>query len=130
SDLMVFIVPKCFYYCNYIASLWNYIEFLPIYFDLLLKSVQVLDKWNKQGQESPLMREWLLFSMKLSPDMKTNARGTIVKICDFLGKKLEPDELDKVLKYSSFQAMKENNMSNYSLVPDDVITNGLVLLRK
>ncbi|EGW09291.1 Bile salt sulfotransferase 2 [Cricetulus griseus] len=55
---------------------------------------------------------------------------TIEKICDFLGKKLEPEELDMVLKYSSFQAMKENKMSNFSLITDDLVTNGLVLMRK
>ncbi|KAL1765364.1 putative alcohol sulfotransferase, partial [Sigmodon hispidus] len=56
--------------------------------------------------------------------MKKDTRGTIEKICDFLEKKLEPDELDLVLKYSSFEAMIENNMSNYSLVPEDVILLG------
>ncbi|KAL6093648.1 hypothetical protein STEG23_018331 [Scotinomys teguina] len=59
-----------------------------------------------------------------------DTKGTIRKICDFLGEKLEPDELDMVLKNSSFEAMKENKMSNFSLVPEDVVTNGLDLLRK
>ena len=54
----------------------------------------------------------------------------IKKICDFLGKKIGPDELDLVLKYSSFQVMKENNMSNFSLLKNDVIPNGLNLMRK
>nr|XP_048283742.1 bile salt sulfotransferase 2-like [Myodes glareolus]XP_048283743.1 bile salt sulfotransferase 2-like [Myodes glareolus]XP_048283744.1 bile salt sulfotransferase 2-like [Myodes glareolus] len=63
-------------------------------------------------------------------DIKKDTRKTIEKICDFLGKNLEPDELDMVLKYSSFQAMKENKMSNISLITEDVVTNGLVLLRK
>lgn len=56
--------------------------------------------------------------------------GTIKKICDFLGKKLEPDELDLVLKYSSFQVMKENNMSNYSLMEKELILTGFTLMRK
>ena len=59
-----------------------------------------------------------------------DTRETIEKICDFLGKKLEKDELDLVLKYSSFQAMKENKMSNFSLIPEDAVTNGLNLMRK
>lgn len=56
--------------------------------------------------------------------------GTIKKICDFLGKKLEPDELDLVLKYSSFQVMKENNMSNFSLFKKKFNITGLNLMRK
>ena len=59
-----------------------------------------------------------------------DTRGTVEKICDFLGKKLEKDELDLVLKYSSFQVMKENKMSNMSIIPEDVVTNGLKLMRK
>ncbi|OBS82071.1 hypothetical protein A6R68_23938, partial [Neotoma lepida] len=59
-----------------------------------------------------------------------DTKSTIEKICDFLGRKLEPDELDMVLKYSSFQDMKENKISNYSLIPEDVATKDLVLLRK
>ncbi|KAL6084522.1 hypothetical protein STEG23_028880 [Scotinomys teguina] len=62
--------------------------------------------------------------------LSLDTKSTIKKISDFLGKKLEPDELDMVLKYSSFQAMKENNMSNFSLLSEDIITNGLVLMRK
>ncbi|ERE61009.1 bile salt sulfotransferase 1-like isoform 1, partial [Cricetulus griseus] len=63
-------------------------------------------------------------------DMKKDTRRAIEKICDFLGKKLEPQELDMVLKYSSFQAMKENKMSNFSLMPKDLITEGFDFMRK
>nr|XP_042126029.1 bile salt sulfotransferase 2-like [Peromyscus maniculatus bairdii] len=76
------------------------------------------------------MRKNYNFLLLSYEEMKKNTRGTIEKICDFLGKKLEPNELDLVLKYSSFQAMKENKMSNYSLVREVVITKGLVLMRK
>ncbi|XP_028717602.1 bile salt sulfotransferase 1-like [Peromyscus leucopus] len=76
------------------------------------------------------MRERDNFLLLSYEDIKKDTKSTILKICDFLGKKLEPDELDMVLKYSSFEAMKENNMSNFSTIPEDVITNGLVLLRK
>lgn len=62
-------------------------------------------------------------------ELKKDTRGMIEKICEFLGKKLEPEELDLVLKYSSFQAMKENDMSNFTIIPEDVIYNGLRLMR-
>lgn len=68
----------------------------------------------------------LIFCFLLFQD----TRGTTEKICDFLGKKLELDELDLVLKYSSFQAMKENNMSNYSVLPENIIIKDLILMRK
>ncbi|KAK7830859.1 hypothetical protein U0070_018403 [Myodes glareolus] len=76
------------------------------------------------------MREMDNFLLLSYEDLKQVTRGTIEKICDFLGKKLEKDELDLVLKYSSFQVMKENKMSNLSIIPEDVVTNGLNLMRK
>eukprot|EP00072_Mus_musculus_P007021 NP_001171910.1 sulfotransferase family 2A member 1 family member [Mus musculus] len=63
-------------------------------------------------------------------DHDDDTRGTIEKICEFLGKKLEPDEMNLILKYSSFQAMKENKMSNFSIVRKDIATNDLQLLRE
>lgn len=43
------------------------------------------------------------------------------KLCQFLGQKLEPDELNSLLKHSSFQVMKENKMSNYTLLPSNLL---------
>ncbi|XP_051017846.1 sulfotransferase 2A1-like [Acomys russatus] len=40
-------------------------------------------------------------------ELKKDARSAIKKICEFLGKKLEPRELDLVIKNSSFHVMKE-----------------------
>jgi bile-salt sulfotransferase len=57
-------------------------------------------------------------------------RSTVEKICQFLGKKLEPEELNSVLKNSSFQAMKENSMSNYSLLKGQYFEENGQLLRK
>ncbi|XP_032764551.1 bile salt sulfotransferase [Rattus rattus] len=76
------------------------------------------------------MRECDNFLLLYYEDMKKDTMGAIKKICDFLGKKLEPDELDLVLKYSSFQVMKENDMSNYSLLKKKSIFTGIGLMRK
>ncbi|EGW09290.1 Alcohol sulfotransferase A [Cricetulus griseus] len=76
------------------------------------------------------MRKCENFLLLSYEDMKKDTRRTIEKICDFLGKKLEPDELDMVLHYSSFQAMKENKMSNYSLLKKEIVADGFVFLRK
>ncbi|XP_028718813.2 bile salt sulfotransferase 1-like [Peromyscus leucopus] len=105
-------------------------ESLGTYFEWFLKGNVPYGSWFEHTRNWLSMRENDNFLLLSYEDMKKNTRGTIEKICDFLGKKLEPDELDLVLKYSSFQAMKENKMSNFSLIPEDVVTNGLVLMRK
>ncbi|KAL1764320.1 sulfotransferase family 2A member 1 family member [Sigmodon hispidus] len=103
----------------------RFIEFMWLFLTELLYG-----SWFEHTRAWMSMRECDNFLVLSYEDMKKDTRGTTIKICDFLGKKLEPDELDKVLKYSSFQVMKENNMSNFSLIPKDIITNGLDLMRK
>ncbi|CAJ0940101.1 unnamed protein product [Ranitomeya imitator] len=44
-------------------------------------------------------------------------RGSVIKICNFLGKELDDEAVDSVVKHASFKNMKQNNMSNYSLTP-------------
>uniref|UniRef100_K7FJ12 Sulfotransferase n=1 Tax=Pelodiscus sinensis TaxID=13735 RepID=K7FJ12_PELSI len=44
-------------------------------------------------------------------------RGSIQRICRFLGRELEDQALDAVVANASFQAMKQNKMSNFSLSP-------------
>ncbi|XP_059108465.1 sulfotransferase 2A1-like [Peromyscus eremicus] len=105
-------------------------ESLETYFEWFLKGNVPYGSWFEHTCAWLSMRERDNFLVLSYEDMKKSTRGTIEKICDFLGKKLEPDELDMVLKYSSFQAMKEKNVSNFSLIIKDVIINGLALMRK
>ncbi|XP_028715661.1 probable alcohol sulfotransferase [Peromyscus leucopus] len=105
-------------------------ESLGTYIEWFLRGNVPYGSWFEHTRDWLSMRENDNFLLLNYEDMKKNTRGTIRKICDFLGKKLEPDELDLVLKYSSFQAMKENKMSNFSLIRNDVNINGLVLMRK
>ncbi|GAB1291581.1 Sulfotransferase 2A1 [Apodemus speciosus] len=103
---------------------------LAIGYLLLVSVVIIYGSWFEHVCDWLSMREHDNFLVLYYEDMKKDTMGTIKKICDFLGKKLGPDELDLVIKYSSFEVMKENNMSNFSLIKKDVITNGLNLMRK
>ncbi|XP_060114558.1 sulfotransferase 2B1-like [Heteronotia binoei] len=55
-------------------------------------------------------------------ELQQDLRGSVEKICHFLGKELSSQQLDSVVEYASFQKMKENKMSNYSLV-DEIIAD-------
>ncbi|XP_040181586.1 sulfotransferase 2B1-like isoform X1 [Rana temporaria] len=54
-------------------------------------------------------------------ELHQDLRGSVVKIFDFLGKELHETQTDLVVKNTSFKVMKENKMSNYSLLPQDFI---------
>ncbi|XP_076427743.1 sulfotransferase 2A1-like isoform X1 [Peromyscus maniculatus bairdii] len=103
---------------------------LGTYIEWFLKGNVIYGSWFEHTRAWLSMRKRDNFLLLSYEDMKKDTRRTVEKICDFLGKKLEPDELDLVINYSSLQAMKENRMSHLSLVPQDVNTNPSVLMRK
>ncbi|KAM9299615.1 sulfotransferase 2B1-like [Gastrophryne carolinensis] len=54
-------------------------------------------------------------------ELLEDLRGSVVRICKFLGKQLDDAQIDSVVNNSSFKTMKENKMSNWSLMPSDVL---------
>ncbi|XP_076866848.1 sulfotransferase 2B1-like [Brachyhypopomus gauderio] len=50
-------------------------------------------------------------------EMIQDLRGAIGRILCFLGRQLSADALDRVTEHCQFKNMKQNTMSNYSLVP-------------
>ncbi|XP_075183537.1 sulfotransferase 2B1-like [Anomaloglossus baeobatrachus] len=87
--------------------LWS--EELPYgsWFDHVKEWIQLVGKEN--------------FMLNSYEDMQKDLRGTVIKICKFLGKELDDTALDSVVKHSSFKTMQENNMSNFTQVPDTLM---------
>uniref|UniRef100_A0A8C8RXR9 Sulfotransferase n=1 Tax=Pelusios castaneus TaxID=367368 RepID=A0A8C8RXR9_9SAUR len=50
-------------------------------------------------------------------ELQQDLRGSVERICRFLGRELDTQALDAVVENTSFQAMKQNKMSNFSLSP-------------
>ncbi|XP_053308570.1 sulfotransferase 2A1-like isoform X2 [Spea bombifrons] len=63
-------------------------------------------------------------------ELKKDHRGTVMKICKFLGKELDEEALDLVVEHSSFKMMKDNSMSNHSQAPEFFIDKNSNFLRK
>ncbi|XP_073403252.1 sulfotransferase 2B1-like isoform X2 [Dendrobates tinctorius] len=59
------------------------------------------------------------FMFQTYEDLQKDLRGSVIKICKFLGKELDDEAVDSVVKNASFKNMKQNDMANYSLVPPD-----------
>ncbi|XP_037679358.1 bile salt sulfotransferase-like [Choloepus didactylus] len=57
-------------------------------------------------------RDKKCFLLVFYEDLQRDIKGSVEKICQFLGKNLEPEEFDSVLHNSSFSVMKENKMSS------------------
>ncbi|XP_053308568.1 sulfotransferase 2B1-like [Spea bombifrons] len=54
-------------------------------------------------------------------ELLQDLRGCVVKISKFLGQELDDEAIDLVVKHSTFKSMKENKMSNWTMMPDDII---------
>ncbi|KAM6224753.1 sulfotransferase 2A1-like [Rhynchocyon petersi] len=63
------------------------------------------------------------FLMISYEELKQDTRTSLERVSQFLGKKLGPEEMNSVLKNISFEVMKENKMSNFSLLPDELINH-------
>ncbi|XP_066529368.1 sulfotransferase family 1, cytosolic sulfotransferase 5 isoform X2 [Hoplias malabaricus] len=53
-------------------------------------------------------------------DMKENSAREVIRISEFLGQHLSKDVVDKIVKLTTFAAMCDNPMANYSAVPDTI----------
>ncbi|XP_077788238.1 sulfotransferase 2B1-like [Podarcis muralis] len=53
-------------------------------------------------------------------ELQQDLRGSVQKICHFLGKELNSQQIESVMENASFQKMKDNKMSNFSLIPESI----------
>ncbi|NXK47089.1 ST3A1 sulfotransferase, partial [Chauna torquata] len=53
-------------------------------------------------------------------EMKKDLRSAVLKICNFLGKKLSEEELELVVRQATFENMKKDPRANYENLPDDI----------
>ncbi|XP_007423073.1 sulfotransferase family cytosolic 2B member 1-like isoform X2 [Python bivittatus] len=71
------------------------------------------------------------FLLLVYDEMLKDLRGSVLRICEFLGKNLDPAAVESVVENASFGVMKDNKMVNYSLVPEDVMDQKIsTFLRK
>ncbi|KAM4015717.1 sulfotransferase 2B1-like isoform 1-T2 [Anomaloglossus baeobatrachus] len=56
------------------------------------------------------------FMFQTYEDLQKDLRGSVIKICTFLGKELDDKAVDSVVENSSFNNMKQNKMANFTLL--------------
>ncbi|KAM4825523.1 sulfotransferase 2A1-like [Thomomys bottae] len=118
------------YYLRSSAKLTKQPETLEQFFDCFLQGNVAYGSWFDHVRGWMSMKDKENVLVVSYEEMKKDLRNTVEKICRFLGKALEPAELDLVLENSSFQAMKENELSNLSTAPRELIPENFMITRK
>uniref|UniRef100_A0ABM5G7K4 Sulfotransferase n=1 Tax=Pogona vitticeps TaxID=103695 RepID=A0ABM5G7K4_9SAUR len=54
-------------------------------------------------------------------EMKKDLRGSVLKICSFLGKKLTEEEVDAVVDNATFDKMRKDRRANYENMESDIV---------
>ncbi|XP_048225355.1 sulfotransferase 2A1-like [Perognathus longimembris pacificus] len=105
-------------------------ESLEQYFEWFLRGHVPYGSWFDHVRGWLSLREKENVLVLCYEEMRKDPRKSVEKICRFLGKALEPGELNLVLENSSFQAMKENKMSNFGSVAKELVLNDFKITRK
>ncbi|CAH2319310.1 sulfotransferase family cytosolic 2B member 1-like [Pelobates cultripes] len=77
--------------------------------------------WFDHIQEWMKMKDDDRFFFVTYEELLQDLRGSVVKICKFLRQDLDSEAIDSVVKHSTFKAMAENKMSNWSTMSSEVL---------
>ena len=72
----------------------------------------VLGWWEHRNDDNVLFLKY--------EDMKKDIRSAVVRIASFIGKDLTEEEVDTVIKKSTFSNMKDNPTTNYEWFPKEI----------
>ncbi|KAM7057814.1 sulfotransferase 2A1-like isoform 1-T1 [Molossus nigricans] len=122
------LVSGYFFWC--ISNLVKKPESLEQYFEWFLQGNVAFGSWFDHVRGWMSMKGKENFLVVSYEELQQDTRSTVQKICRFLGKTLQPKELSSLLENSSFQVMKENKMSNYTLLRGSLLDENGSLMRK
>ncbi|KAM4703077.1 3-beta-hydroxysteroid sulfotransferase-like [Rhinophrynus dorsalis] len=112
------------YFFSLIAKFMEYKEDFQEFVALFLSGNMLFDGWFEHVKDWLKLKDNPNFLLLSYDDMIKDPRSNVVKICKFLGKDLDDAAIDSVVEHSSFKAMKANDMSNYSAVPEHIFSKG------
>ncbi|XP_063798818.1 sulfotransferase 2B1-like [Pseudophryne corroboree] len=113
-----------------IASLFHFTKILKIYsevgqfqefLDDFLQGNAMFGSWFEHVKGWMQMKDDSRCFFIAYEELIQDLRGSVVRICKFLGQELDDAQIDSVVEHSAFTAMKENKMSNWSLMPPEVL---------
>ncbi|XP_078511073.1 sulfotransferase 2B1-like isoform X2 [Lissotriton helveticus] len=106
------------YYFSKMALLYKDPGTFEQFFELFLKGEVPYGSWFDHVNGWMKMCGQNNFLLLTYDDLKQDLRGVVMTICKFLGEELDEHAIDLVVKHATFENMKDNKMSNFSLLSD------------
>ncbi|XP_056400062.1 sulfotransferase 2B1-like [Hyla sarda] len=107
------------FYFSKMVCLYKDPKTFPEFFENFLQGNVLYSSWFDHVKGWMQIKDNSNFFFITYEELHGDLRNSVIKICDFLEKNLDDSQIDLVVKHSSFNAMKENKMSNYTLIPQD-----------
>ncbi|XP_063797705.1 sulfotransferase 2B1-like [Pseudophryne corroboree] len=111
-----------------VVSLFHFTKIIKVFSDVeqfqevlddFLQGNTMYGSWFEHVKGWMQMKDDSRFFFIAYEELLQDLRGSVVRICKFLGQELDDAQIDSVVEQSAFKAMKENKMSNWSLMNSD-----------
>nr|XP_003215619.1 PREDICTED: amine sulfotransferase isoform X1 [Anolis carolinensis]XP_008118655.1 PREDICTED: amine sulfotransferase isoform X1 [Anolis carolinensis] len=110
-----------YYHFSKVSVKLEEVEDFEIIMERFLAGKVVANSWLDHIEGWSTQRDNLNILFLMYEEMKKNLRTSVLKICNFLGKRLTEEELDDVVDKASFDKMSADSRTNYSTTPPDVL---------
>ncbi|XP_015211049.1 amine sulfotransferase-like isoform X2 [Lepisosteus oculatus] len=91
------------------------------FFDKFLEGRVFGSSWFDQIKEWYSHKDEMNFLYLTYEEMIKDIKTSVLKICKFLGKQLNDEQINNVVEHSTFKNMKVNPKANYQLVSNDLL---------
>uniref|UniRef100_A0A670IM69 Sulfotransferase n=1 Tax=Podarcis muralis TaxID=64176 RepID=A0A670IM69_PODMU len=91
---------------------------LEEYMEEFLSGSVSYGSWFEHVKSWMEMKDRSNFFIITYEELQQDLRGSVKRICHFIGKELKSQQINSVVENASFHKMKDNNMSNFTQFPD------------
>ncbi|KAM3922400.1 sulfotransferase 2B1-like [Leptodactylus fuscus] len=114
------IIVSLFHFTK-ILSLYTPIENFQNFIEEFIQGKVAFGSWFDHVKGWMQMKDHERFFFITYEELLQDLRGSVVRICKFLGQELDDAQIDSVVEHSTFKSMKDNPMSNWSQMPSDIM---------